>query len=155
MPTIKNTGTAAIAALFLAISIAAHASQPAFDAIYVFGDSYSDVGKLPAARLTGISSFATATTLVVNQQLKLWLWLESFAPQTHIYRSDAYDFLQAVFADGTHLGFGDVTDPCLITTPTPSLCSNPYVNLFWDADHMTLFGHSMLATLAVQTLHQQ
>jgi phospholipase/lecithinase/hemolysin len=66
----------------------------------------------------------------INQQLNFWLWLEAFAPQTHIYRSDAYDFLGAVFADSTHFGFSDVTNPCLITTPTPSVCSNPYVNLF-------------------------
>jgi phospholipase/lecithinase/hemolysin len=114
-----------------------------------------DIGKLPAARLGGISSFATATTLVVNQRLNSWLLLEAFAPQTHLYRSDAYDFLQGVFTDSSHFGFNDVTDPCLVTTPTPSVCSNPYVNLFWDVDHLTLFGHSMLATLAVQALHQQ
>lgn len=53
----------------------------------------SDVGKLPDAQLSGISSFATATTLVVNQQMSFWLLLEAFAPQTHIYRSDAYDWL--------------------------------------------------------------
>jgi phospholipase/lecithinase/hemolysin len=113
-----------------------------------------DIGKLPAARLGGISSFATATTLVVNQRLNFWLLLEAFAPQTHIYRSDAYDFLQGVFTDSSHFGFNDVTDPCLVTTPTPSVCSNPYVNLFWDVEHLTLFGHSMLATLAVQAIHQ-
>ncbi|MBV8673868.1 MAG: SGNH/GDSL hydrolase family protein [Acidobacteriaceae bacterium] len=113
-----------------------------------------DVGKLPAARLGGISSFATATTLVVNQQMNFWLLLEAFSPHTHIYRPDAYDFLQGVFADTTHFGFTDVTDPCVVTTPTPSVCSNRYLNLFWDVEHPTLFGHSMLATLAVQALHQ-
>lgn len=297
MSTIKNVGTTAIAALFLAISIAAHASQPAFDAIYVFGDSYCDVGnifiatsgaepaapyymgrfsngpiwidhlagafgvkvtpslangtdyafggaevtaavpegpfsipsvpdqvglylsqhdgkadpkalyivegggndilnapagtspqqlgaevafglaasielleragarhilvpnlfdvgKLPAARLGGISSFATATTLVINQQMSFWLLLESFSPQTHIYRLDTYDFLQGVFADTSHFGFSDVTDPCLVTSPTPSVCSNPYVNFFWDLDHPTIFGHSMFATLAIQAISQ-
>ncbi|MBV8115750.1 MAG: SGNH/GDSL hydrolase family protein [Silvibacterium sp.] len=110
-----------------------------------------DVGKLPAARLTGISSFATATTLVVNQQLNFWLLLESFSPRTHIYRPDAFDWLQAVFADSFHFGFNDVTDPCLPASPLPSACSN----LFWDVEHPTIFGHSMLATLAVQAIHQQ
>ena len=114
-----------------------------------------DVGKLPAAQLGGISSFATATTLVVNQQMNFWLLLEAFSPQTHIYRLDPFDWLQAVFADGAHFGFNDVTDPCLVTTPTPSLCANPYVNFFWDVYHPTLFGHSMLATLAIQAIHQQ
>jgi phospholipase/lecithinase/hemolysin len=113
-----------------------------------------DVGKLPDAQLSGISSFATATTLVVNDQMNFWLLLESFAPQTHIYRSDAYDWLQAVFADSSHFGFSDITEPCLVTSPTPSVCANPYVNLFWDAEHLTLFGHSMLATLAVQSINQ-
>ncbi len=121
---------------------------------YLLVPNLFDIGKLPAAQL-GIASFATATTLVVNQRLNSWLLLEAFAPQTHLYRSDAYDFLQAVFTDGGHFGFTDVTDPCLLTTPAPSICSNPYVNLFWDLDHLTLVGHSMLATLAVQALHQQ
>jgi phospholipase/lecithinase/hemolysin len=113
-----------------------------------------DVGKLPDAQLSGTSSFATATTLVVNQQMSFWLLLEAFAPQTRIYRSDAYDWLQAVLTDSSHFGFNDVKDPCLVTAPAPSLCSNPYVNLFWDVDHLTLFGHSMLATLAVQAINQ-
>jgi phospholipase/lecithinase/hemolysin len=113
-----------------------------------------DVGKLPGARLGGISSFATATTLVINKQMSFWLLLESFSPQTHIYRLDTYDFLQGVFADSFHFGFSDVTDPCLVTSPTPSLCSNPYVNLFWDLEHPTIFGHSMLATLAMQAISQ-
>lgn len=43
MSTIRNAGAAV---LFLALSLAAYASQPAFDAIYVFGDSYSDVGNI-------------------------------------------------------------------------------------------------------------
>ena len=114
-----------------------------------------DVGKLPDAQDSGISSFATATTLVVNQQMSFWLLLEAFAPQTHIYRSDAYDWLQAVFADSFHFGFNDVTHPCLVVARTTSVCSNPYVNLFWDVDHLTIFGHSMLATLAVQAINQQ
>lgn len=113
-----------------------------------------DVGKLPAARLGGIASFATTTTSVVNKQLAFWLLLESFSPQTRIYRSDAFGFMQGVFADSSHFGFNDVTDPCLITTPTPSVCSNPYVNLFWDLEHLTLFGHSMLATLAIQAINR-
>ena len=111
-----------------------------------------DVGKLPDAQLSGISSFATATTKVVNQKLSLYL-LEAFGPETHIYRSDAYDWLQGVFTDSSHFGFTDLTDPCLVTTPTPSRCSLPYLYLFWDADHMTLVGHTMLATLAIQAIH--
>jgi len=114
-----------------------------------------DVGKLPDARLSGISSFATQTTLVVNQQMNFWLLLEAFSPYTHIYRLDAYGWLQGIFADSSHFGFNDVTDPCLVTAPTPSLCTKPYVNFFWDVDHPTIFGHSMLATLAVQAIHQR
>jgi len=113
-----------------------------------------DVGKLPDAQLSGISSFASETTLVVNHQMSFWLLIEAFAPKTHIYRSDAYDWLQAVLADNYHFGFNDVKDPCLVIAPTASLCGNPNVNLFWDVDHLTLFGHSMLATLAVQAIHR-
>jgi cholinesterase len=87
--------------------------------------------------------------------MSFWLLLEAFAPQTHIYRTDPYDWLQAVLADSFHFGFTDVTDPCLVTTPTVSLCSNPYVNLFWDVYHPTTFGHSMFATFSVQAINQQ
>ena len=53
---------------------------------------------------------------------------------------DTYDWLQAVLADGSHFGFNDVKDPCLVTAPTPTVCSNPYLNLFWDAERPTLVG---------------
>jgi phospholipase/lecithinase/hemolysin len=114
-----------------------------------------DVGKLPAAQLTGISNFATATTQVANRELSFLLLLEAFSPETHIYRLDTYAWLQAVFADSFHFGFVDLTDPCLVTTPTVSRCNLPDLFLFWDLEHPTLFGHSMLATLAVQAIHQQ
>lgn len=114
-----------------------------------------DLGKLPVAQLNGIASFATATTLVVNQQLNFWLQIEAFAPQTRIYRSDGYAFMQGVFADNSHFGFTDLTDPCLVTTPSPSRCNLPDLYFFWDTYHPTLFGHSMLATLNIQAIQQK
>ncbi len=109
-----------------------------------------DVGQLPAAKAEGIGSFATAASLATNKALNLLLLLESFSPQTRIYRIDAYSLFQSVFTDPAHYGFTDVTDPCLTTV----VCSNPYVNLFWDQEHPTIFGHSFFAVVAQELLKQ-
>jgi len=109
-----------------------------------------DVGQLPAAKAEGISSFATAASLATNKSLNLLLLLESFSPQTRIYRIDAYALFQSVLTDPAHYGFNNVTDPCLTTMP----CSNPYVNFFWDQEHPTIFGHSFFAVVAQELLKQ-
>jgi phospholipase/lecithinase/hemolysin len=109
-----------------------------------------DVGQLPGARAEGISSFATAASLATNKALDLLLLLESFSPTTHLYRIDAYALFQSVLTDPFHYGFTDVTDPCLTTT----VCSNPYVNFFWDEEHPTIFGHSFFAVVAQGLLKQ-
>ncbi len=109
-----------------------------------------DVGQLPGAKAEGISSFATAASLATNKALDLLLLLESFSPRTRIYRIDAYALFQSVLTDPAHYGFNDVTDPCLTTT----VCSNPYVNFFWDEEHPTIFGHSFFAVVAQELLKQ-
>ncbi|HEY0795029.1 MAG TPA: SGNH/GDSL hydrolase family protein [Acidisarcina sp.] len=113
-----------------------------------------DVGLLPAAKAAGISAFATAATVALNKVLDTELGAETFALDPHIYRIDTDSLLQAIFADGSHYGFMDVTHPCLVTTGLPSLCTNPYVYYFWDGVHPTTFGHSFFAVLAEQELER-
>jgi outer membrane lipase/esterase len=113
-----------------------------------------DVGLLPAAKAAGISAFATSATAALNTVLDNELGAETFALDPRIYRIDTYSLLQGIFADGSHYGFTDVTDPCLVTTGVPSLCTNPYVYYFWDAVHPTTFGHSFFAVLAEQELER-
>ena len=49
MPILSILRAAVAAAALVSCSIAAHAAASSFDAIYVFGDSYSDVGNISLA----------------------------------------------------------------------------------------------------------
>jgi phospholipase/lecithinase/hemolysin len=114
-----------------------------------------DVGLLPAARVEGISTFASAATTSLNRGLDIGLAFESFADDTHVYRIDTFALLQAVSADGSHYGFADITNPCLNTSVSPpTVCSNPSSNYFWDLVHPTVFGHAFFAVLAEQALNR-
>ncbi|HYK35927.1 SGNH/GDSL hydrolase family protein [Alloacidobacterium sp.] len=112
-----------------------------------------NVGLLPASQALGNAAFALAASEAVNRHLDTGLFFESFLPDMHIYRIDTFSLLQAIVTDGTHYGFNDVSDPCLNTSVSPpTLCSNPYVNFFWDAEHPTIFGHAFLAVAAEQAI---
>jgi phospholipase/lecithinase/hemolysin len=112
-----------------------------------------NVGLLPAAQEAGISGFASTATNALNLALDTGLLFEAFTPDTRLYRIDTYSLLQSILADGTHYGFNDVTDPCLNRAVSPpTLCSNPYVSFFWDAEHPTIFGHAFFAVMAEQVL---
>ena len=122
---------------------------------YFFVPSLFNVGLLPASVASGNTTFALAASQAANKDLDAGLFIESFLPNTHIYRIDTFSLLQAIVTDGSHYGFTDVTDPCLnVSTPQPTLCSNPYTNFFWDAEHPTIFGHSFFAVAAEQALSQ-
>jgi phospholipase/lecithinase/hemolysin len=110
-----------------------------------------DVGQLPAAKAAGLAAaaLATAATIATNKALNLLLLLESFSPDTRLYRIDTYSLFQSIGTDTTHYGFSDITDPCLTT----ATC-NPYTYFFWDAEHPTSFGHSFFAVQAEQLLKQ-
>jgi phospholipase/lecithinase/hemolysin len=120
---------------------------------YFFVPSLFNVGLLPASQATGNTTFALAASQAANKDLDAGLFIESFLPDTHIYRIDTYSLLQAIVTDGSHYGFTDVSDPCLNTSVSPpTVCSNPYVNFFWDAEHPTIFGHSFFAVAAEQSI---
>jgi phospholipase/lecithinase/hemolysin len=110
-----------------------------------------DVGQLPSVKATGATAeaFATAATQATNQALDFLLRPESMKAAIRLYRIDTYSLFQSILTDTNHYGFTDVTDPCLTT----ATC-NPYTFLFWDGEHFTLFGHSLVAVLAEQLLKQ-
>lgn len=122
---------------------------------YFFVPRLFNVGLLPASQASGNTAFALAASQALNKDLDAGVFIESFLPDTHIYRIDTYSLLQAVVTDGTHYGFTDVTDPCLNTSVSPpTICSNPYTNFFWDGEHPTIFGHSFFAVAAEQAIDQ-
>jgi outer membrane lipase/esterase len=112
-----------------------------------------NVGLLPASQASGHAAFALSASQAMNKALDAGLFIDSFLPGTHIYRIDTYSLLQAIVTAGTHYGFTNISDPCLNTSVSPpTLCSNPYVNFFWDAEHPTIFGHAFFAVAAEQAL---
>jgi len=115
--------------------------------------SLFNIGLLPASRASGNTAFALAASQAVNKDVDAGLFIDSFLPSMHIYRTDTFSLLQAVVADGTHYGFTDITDPCLNTSVSPpTICSNPFTNFFWDGEHPTTFAHSFFAVAAEQAL---
>lgn len=112
-----------------------------------------DVGLLPASQVSANAAFALVASQATNRRLDAGLFIESFLPETHIYRIGTFSHLQAIVNDGTHYGFNNITDPCLNTSASPpTLCSNPYVYFFRDFEHPTIFGHTIFAVAAEQAL---
>jgi phospholipase/lecithinase/hemolysin len=113
-----------------------------------------DVGLLPAAQEENIASFATAATLRLNFDLAYLPHLLPYAPGAKLYLLDVYSLVESMQIDPTHYGFSNITAPCFVAAPLPSLCSNPYAYLFWDDAHPTFFMHSFFAVQAQQALNQ-
>jgi phospholipase/lecithinase/hemolysin len=105
-----------------------------------------DVGQLPAAKAN--AGFASSASVATNNALGFFLGSEGLFEGIHIYRINVFSLFHDVAQDVTHFGFTDITDPCLTPVPNPpfySVCSNPFVALFWDAEHPTEFGHAFFA----------
>jgi len=113
-----------------------------------------NVGILPVA--AGKVAFASAASVEVNKVLNQQLASEQEIPGVHILRMDVFSLMTAIQADPTHIGFIDITDPCLITTTSPAtLCSDPDHTFFWDTFHPSLFGHAFFAVTLENALSQQ
>lgn len=108
-----------------------------------------NVGLLPAA--AGNVSFATAASTATNRSLDTLLAFEQLLQGIHILRMDIFSLIAAVQTDPTHLGFTNITDPCLTTT----LCADPDHTFFWDIHHPTEFGHAFFAVTLENVLSQQ
>jgi len=102
-----------------------------------------NVGLLPAA--AGNVSFAKAASAAADKRLDESLGFEQFLEGIHIIRMNVFRLLNAVATDPTHFGFTDITDPCLTTGITTTICADPDHTLFWDTHHPTEFGHAFFA----------
>lgn len=108
-----------------------------------------NVGLLPVA--AGKTAFASAASVAANKGLNQLLAPEEQIQGVDILRMDVFSLMTAVQADPTHLGFIDITDPCLTTT----LCSDPDHTFFWDTFHPTVFGHAFFAVTLENALSQR
>ena len=108
-----------------------------------------NVALVPAA--VSNKTYASAATTAVNTDLTKLLAGESGLEGIKIERPDVYSQMQAIKTDKTHFGFVNITAPCL-TGSDNTVCSDPDHALFWDEEHLTEFGQSILATGAVAIL---
>jgi phospholipase/lecithinase/hemolysin len=104
-----------------------------------------NVAAAPAAAAN--RSFASAATIATNTMLTKLLGAEG-----GVLLLDEYTISLAIGADKYHFGFTNITTPCL--SSTNKVCSDPDHTFFWDTEHPTEFGHSILATNALTALIQ-
>jgi phospholipase/lecithinase/hemolysin len=109
---------------------------------FVIPDLFN-VGLLPAA--AGNVLFARTASAAADKDLDELLAFEDLLEGIHIIRMNVFSLLNAVVTDPTHFGFTDITDPCLTTASTTTICADPDHTLFWDTHHPTEFGHAFFA----------
>jgi phospholipase/lecithinase/hemolysin len=119
---------------------------------FVIPDLFN-VGLLPAA--AGNVPFAKAARVATDQSLDELLAFEQPLEGIHIVRMNVFSLLNAVVTDPTHFGFTDITNPCLTTAITTTICADPDHTLFWDTHHPTEFGHAFFAVTLENMLSQQ
>lgn len=107
-----------------------------------------NVGLLPAA--AGNVSFAKAASGATNQALDILLALEP-REQISILRVDVFSLMNSIETDPAHMGFINITAPCLTTM----VCADPDHTYFWDTFHPTEFGHAFLAVTTETILAAQ
>jgi len=110
-----------------------------------------NIGLLPIAQSR--AGYAKAATIATNVALHNLLALESRLQGVTIFRADAYQIFRSITEDPSHLGFTNVTTPCL-NLSTGAVCSDPAHTLFWDTEHPTTFGHAFLAIAAETVILQ-
>jgi outer membrane lipase/esterase len=110
-----------------------------------------DVSILPVAQSK--ADFAHQASLATNKSLDDLLFVEQLLQGIRIRRLNVFSLFQSVFADATHYGFTDVTNPC-INPITNAVCTDPDHTLFWDVYHPTVFGHSFFAVITEAALSQ-
>ena len=66
---------------------------------------------------------------------------------------DVHGFLTEVAAQSEVYGFDNVDEACIsVATRQRVFCTKPGAHLFWDGQHPTRAGHSVVADYALQIL---
>ncbi len=117
----------------------------------------TDNGKTPLALSQGALASATATALSTQFNAALAAQLPAVRTASTgltIYLLDLGALTAQVLAAPTTFGFTNVTAPCLVFAPTPSLCTTPDSFFFWDAFHPTAATGRLISTRAIAALGQ-
>jgi phospholipase/lecithinase/hemolysin len=110
-----------------------------------------DVGATPLAQSLGAAAAAGATQLAAgfNQNLAAQLnGLKAVSPGLNIYLLDLFALSVQVTQSPAQFGLSNVTQPCVVTTPTFSVCTQPDLYLYWDGFHPTRAAGAVIAQQA-------
>ena len=100
----------------------------------------TDVGKTPLVRAQGALASATATALSTQFNTGLAAQLPALRTASaglKLYLLDLGALTAEVVAAPATFNLTNVTAPCLVTSPTVSVCSTPDSYFFWDGFHPT------------------
>ena len=67
---------------------------------------------------------------------------------------DVNSIFNDVVTNPASFGFSNVTESCLVSVVPLVVCNNPDEHFFWDAIHPTTATHEIIATAALNALHE-
>jgi phospholipase/lecithinase/hemolysin len=114
-----------------------------------------DVGATPLAQSLGPAAAQGATQLAAgfNQNLAAQLTgLQAASPGLNIYLLDLFTLSVQVTQSPATFGLSNVTQPCVVTTPTFTVCTQPDLYLYWDAFHPTRATGAIIAQRGIALL---
>lgn len=155
LPIAAGNPATALAVMTATSTAAAANTQASVQALIAAGartvlvGNLPDLGSVPQFAGTAAAPLAGASSAVYNSALVGNLFGAAAAnPGTNIILFDTNRLFQAVLANPSAFGLGNVTQACVLT---PSCFGNPAAQaqfLFWDGVHPTATAHTMLAALA-------
>ncbi len=113
-----------------------------------------DLGKIPFAFATGLSSNLTGLTNDHNTRLAEEIDKFSNNSDLNLISVDVFSLFNQVQANPGDFGFKDVATPCIIGTlqTITSVCSQPNDYLFFDSVHPTTGVHKLVADTALAAI---
>jgi len=99
-----------------------------------------DLGLTPRAMSYGpaVASGFSQVTDIFNMALR-----SNLPPGAAFF--DTAALMRHIIANPGDYGFTNVTEPCFVSSPSPSICADPAAYFFWDDIHPTTATHAILA----------
>jgi len=115
----------------------------------------TDIGKTPLVRAAGALASATATALSTQFNAALAAQLPALRTASvglNIYLLDLGVITTEVFANPSTYNFTNITAPCVVTSPTVSVCTTPDSYFFWDGFHPTAATGRLISQRALTAI---
>jgi phospholipase/lecithinase/hemolysin len=113
-----------------------------------------DLGKVPLVQGTGREAALNHFTTEHRDLLftRINHLQTTFGSRVKIKTLDFWDSFNQLQANPARFGFSNVTEPCLVTNPVMSVCSDPDSYFFWDQLHPSTAGQRAIAAVAQSSL---